>query len=160
MMDSEFEITPSDVKDLKTFTQYCKLSAPTIKKWLEGDPIYKSSLKKVNRALNDCKLTKFDLLQLRRKFKRKRKANDLAQHEFDYSYDFREHSNEFPSISGNIKSIHGHVYNIDTKSVHYLCELHSQSYPHEFFNSQDLYIYNDLNAIRKYWEFKNAFIQE
>lgn len=158
-MEPEIEISPSEVKDLKTFTLYCKLSAPTIKKWLEGEPIYKSSLRKVNRALEDCKLTKFDLLKLRRKFKKKRRENE-NKYDFGYMYDCKESSTEFPSISGILKRIHSHVYNVDTNSIHYVCELHSQSYPYELINSKDIYTYNDVNLIRKYWELKYSFIQE
>lgn len=158
-MDFESDIAASEVKDLKTFTMYCKLSAPTIKKWLEGEPIYKSSMRKVNKALKDCNLTKFDLLKLKRKFKKKNK--NIKKHDFQFMYDFEEEeSNDFPSLSGVVKYIHSHVYNVDTNSIHYLCETHKQSYPYELLNSQELYTYNDINKIRKYWELKNSFIQE
>lgn len=63
------------VHSIKAFTKLCNLSTPTVMKWLDGHQVYKSSAAKILQALAQSKITKQDLLHMRR-MARKRKPED------------------------------------------------------------------------------------
>lgn len=68
----------SGVHSIKAFTKLCNLSTPTVMKWLDGQQVYKSSASKILQALSQSKITKQDLLHMRR-MARKRKPEDIVE---------------------------------------------------------------------------------
>lgn len=137
--DMFMEQQPSEfyVKDLKTFTKLCNLSAPTVKKWLNGQTVYKSTLHKLERALIQCNLTKDDLQKMRRM---PQKTTDL---------DFPPMEYEFPSLKPREIKIESHF--VHHGMVHYLCQI-DQNFVYEPIPSINLQTYDDQQAIIKYWE--------
>lgn len=125
------------VKDLKTFTKICNLSAPTVKKWLNGQTVYKSTLHKLEKALIMCDLTKDDLQKMRRTPQRSN------------SFDFDSNNYEFPSLKPREIQIQSHF--VHNGAVHYVCQIDS-NYVYEPISSCELTTYDDQQAIIKYWE--------
>jgi hypothetical protein len=68
----------SGVHSIKAFTKLCNLSTPTVMKWLDGQQVYKSSAEKILQALSQSKITKQDLLHMRR-MARKRKNEEVVE---------------------------------------------------------------------------------
>lgn len=143
--DSTDDILPSQVKDLKTFTKFCKLSTPTIKKWLEGGIVYKSSLKKIVKSLRLCNLSKSNLCDMRRKSKNKPLFN------FEKKFSFEDTQFEFPSISGIIHKVLHHSTN-DERNLVYVVETHHRDIV--TIHSNENLCYNDLAKIKQYLESK------
>lgn len=125
------------IKDLKSFTKLCNLSSPTIKKWLNDQPVYKSTVKKLERALQYCNLTKLDLQNMRRHSK-KTKLSDSNTDIF-----------EFPSLDQIQIKIQSHF--VSNGTIFYMCQK-DLLLPYEPIASNDLTTYNDKKAICDYWE--------
>lgn len=128
------------IKDLKSFTKLCNLSSPTVKKWLNNQPVYKSTIIKLERALNYSNLTKADLQKMRRQ---NHKEKPLTFPEFnDNNYDF-------PSLEPRQIIIQSHY--VVNNDLFYLCQLQPNT-PYEPIHNTLLTTYNDKNAIVNYWE--------
>jgi hypothetical protein len=143
------------VKDIKSFTKLCQLSSPTVKKWLDGYPVYRSTQRKLEKALCDCGMTKLQLQNMRRQHKGTLKANTTHHTAFDLCFicrSFSEHDvpPEFPSLLGHTIKIHHHVR--VGNEIRYVCETTEQTVAYVTKTAKELTGYNEKQAICDYWE--------
>lgn len=143
--DINEQLRPCDVKDLKSFTKFCKLSTPTIKKWLEGGVVYKSSTRKIMRAMKLCNLTKDKLMSMRRKSKIKNKV------ESTFTLFDGDTGCLFPSINGFISRVLYHSTN-NLNELEYTCEDFNNQITR--VSSTECLCYDDIKKIKTYWESK------
>ena len=136
------------ITDLKTFIQISKLSAPTVKKWLQGAKIYNSSKLKLEDAMRRSKLTKEDLMDMYN-----HQYPQLRQREVHPSYSLPQtYFNgpcSFPSISETIAHVKYHYYILN--DIYYVCAKTNSVFD-EHIQAHSLENYSDLQKIVEYWE--------